>query len=122
MKKYLFLIIAFLNISLLFGQTNKELFYKANDFYQKRDYENAAKNYESITKQGYESAEVYYNLGNCYYKTNNIPLAILNYERAIKLAPGDEDIDMNLKIANLKIIDKIEPLPPLFFKNWWTGL
>jgi tetratricopeptide (TPR) repeat protein len=67
----------------------------------------------------YKNAEVYYNLGNCYYKLNNISKSILSYERALNLAPGDEDIQHNLKLANLRITDKIQPVPQMgIIKSW----
>jgi tetratricopeptide (TPR) repeat protein len=122
MKKLFILIITLLNFVSLFAGDTKELFDKANKYYQKGDYKKAADQYNSILKEGYESAEVYYNLGNCYYKLDSIPTAILNYERAKRLNPEDEDIDFNLKLANLRTVDKIEPLPPVFLKNWWADL
>lgn len=67
--------------------------------------------YESILAQEYRSAEVYYNLANAYYKKEDIARSILNYERALKLAPNDEDIEFNLRLANLRTVDKIEAVP-----------
>lgn len=122
-KYFLTLICIFLFGLLLADNTDlNSLFEKGNNFYQKSDYEAAAKTYEEIIKQGYESAELYYNLGNTYYKTGKIPNAILFYERAKKLAPNDEDINFNLKIANLQIIDKINPMPEFFLKRWWNNI
>lgn len=99
-----------------------ESFRKANESFQKGNYEEAITEYETILKSGYVSSELYYNLGNAYYKTSNIPAAILNYERSLKLHPGDADAEFNLKIANSQTIDKIEPLPEVFYKmrlNKW---
>jgi len=93
-------------------------FQKANELYQKQNYDSAAKIYESLVGQEYYSAEVYYNLANCYYKLNNISHAVLNYERALKLKPDDEDILFNLKVAQLKVIDKIETVPEIFYVRW----
>jgi tetratricopeptide (TPR) repeat protein len=61
---------------------------------------------------------VYYNLGNAYFKAGNFAKAILNYERARKLNPDDEDITFNLKLASLKVVDKIETVPVIFYKRW----
>ena len=93
-------------------------FKKANDYYQKSDYENAIVTYEGLVKKGATSAEVYYNLGNCYFKTGNVAKTILNYERARKLAPDDEDIDFNIRIAQLKVIDRMDAVPEIFYKRW----
>jgi tetratricopeptide (TPR) repeat protein len=94
----------------------------ANKAYAANEYEKAAEMYESILDSGYESAALYYNLGNAWFKNNNIPKAILNYERAKLLAPNDEDIRFNLELANQFVIDKIEPLPQPFFVNWGKQL
>jgi len=93
-------------------------FDSANTAYSQKEYDKAIQLYESIVTKNIEAPELYFNLGNAYYKTNNLGLAILNYERAKKLAPNDEDIAANLKIANLKIEDKIEPAPQLFLTEW----
>src|SRR5262245_17017514 len=94
-------------------------FENANQMYRAGGYDKASKLYEEILSQGYESPELYYNLGNCYYKLNNIPAAILQFERARKLRPQDEDIAHNLTLANLRTEDRIEPIPELFFVSWW---
>ena len=93
-------------------------FHKANELYQKQNYDSAAKIYESLAAREYYSADVYYNLGNCYYKMNNVARAILNYERALKYNPDDDDILFNLKVAQLKVVDKIEAVPEIFYVRW----
>lgn len=103
---------------LLAAKPQADLFRKANESFQKGNYEEAIRQYEDILKSGYVSPELYYNLGNAYFKTSNIPAAILNYERSLKLRPGDADAEFNLKIANSQTIDKIEPLPEVFYKRW----
>ena len=85
--------------------------------YIKGDYLTAIQVYESLLQQG-ESAEIYYNLGNSYYKTDNIAHAILNYERALILQPDNADIRANLDIARSKTIDKVTPIPEVFFITW----
>ena len=77
--------------------------------------------YEALLKQG-GSAELYYNLGNAYYRTENITKAVLNYERALLLSPGDRDIRFNLQIARSKTIDKIVPESEMFFITWYRAL
>jgi tetratricopeptide (TPR) repeat protein len=97
-------------------------FEQGNQHYRNASFSEAVKTYERIRATGRESAALYYNLGNAYFKLQNMPAAILNYERALRLAPGDEDIRYNLRLANLRVIDKIEPVPVLFFVEWWEGL
>ena len=93
----------------------------ANQFYSDGNYEDAVNQYESILNSGYESSELYFNLGNAYFKLNQIPSAILYYEKARKLAPEDEQINFNLALANSRIVDKMEPLPEFFLRTWWKG-
>lgn len=89
--------------------------------YIKGDYASAIDVYETLLQQG-QSAEVYYNLGNSYYKKNEIALAILNYERALLIQPGNGDIRANLEIARAKTVDKVTPIPEIFFVAWGKSL
>ena len=89
--------------------------------YIKNDYKSAIQIYEALLEKG-EAAEVYYNLGNCYYKTNDIAKSILNYERALLLDPGNTDIRVNLGMARAKTVDKITPIPDIFFVAWIKSL
>jgi hypothetical protein len=114
------IIISFSNLS--FGFQAENLFTKGNEYFQKNDFEKAAETYEGLIKSGYEGASLYYNLGNAYYRQGKLGYAILNYERALKLSPGDEDIQHNLALANTKTIDKIEDLPKFFIFQWWESL
>lgn len=94
----------------------------ANTAYSKGDFERSVKLYENILSKGFESSELYFNLGNAYFKSNNIAFAVLNYERAKKINPNDEDINVNLKLANQKIEDKIDAAPQLFLTQWKNGI
>jgi tetratricopeptide (TPR) repeat protein len=116
------LLVLLLACATSFAQEAAMNFSAANDLYRGGKYAEAISTYEKIVSNGYESPALYYNLGNAYYKSGNIPAAILNYERAKRLAPGDEDVLHNLRLANLRIVDKIEPVPRLFFVGWWDGL
>ena len=89
--------------------------------YIKDDYATAIQIYESLLKNG-ESADVYYNLGNSYYKAGEIAKAVLNYERALLMKPGNSDIRANLEVARAKTIDKVEPVPEVFFVSWAKAL
>ena len=89
--------------------------------YMRNDYASAIQLYETLLKDG-EAAEVYYNLGNSYYKSENIARAILNYERALLLQPSNADIRANLEIARAKTIDKVIPVAEIFFISWTKSL
>ncbi|MBI4945426.1 MAG: hypothetical protein HY840_03385 [Bacteroidetes bacterium] len=94
----------------------------ANHAYSKGNFEKASQLYKGIIAQGYESPEVYFNLGNSYYKLAKIGMSVLNYERAKKLSPQDADINFNLKLVSQKTLDKIEPAPKLFLEEWWDNI
>ena len=94
---------------------------EADSAFVQEHYQQAIKLYEEVLKKGV-SAELYYNLGNAYYRTENIPQAILNYERALLLSPGDRDIRFNLQIARSKTFDKIVPESEMFFVTWYRSL
>ena len=87
---------------------------QADSAYAAEKYEEAIPIYTALLKEG-EHADIYYNLGNCYYKTDRLALAILNYERAALLDPGSSDVRFNLELARSKTIDKITPESEMFF-------
>lgn len=89
--------------------------------YMKNDFASAIQIYEALLKKG-EAADIYYNLGNSYYKADNIAKAILNYERALLLQPGNADYRANLEVARSKTIDKMEAVPEIFFITWIKSL
>jgi tetratricopeptide (TPR) repeat protein len=91
---------------------------EGNRHYMDREYDLAVKCYSKVIEMGYESGELYYNLGNAYYKQENLPWAILNYEKALLLKPGNEDIRQNLALANARIVDKIDSIPDFFLHRW----
>lgn len=143
MKKILFLALSLIYSAISFGQDsltvdttsisvahkNEFSTVKSGEFtktvgdsaYAKNDYASAIQIYEGLLQQG-ESADLYYNLGNSYYKADNIAKAILNYERALLLKPGDNDIRFNLDLARSKTVDKVEPVPEIFFVTWIKSL
>ena len=94
---------------------------KADKAYSIEQYEAAAKLYQDLVAEG-ESPEVYYNLANCYYRLDEIAKAILWYERALLLSPGDSDIRFNLQMARSKTVDKIVPEEEIFFSRWYHSL
>lgn len=111
-----------LSAAALHAETAEQAFDQANQLYQQGKFTDAIEKYEAILQSGLVSAELYYNLGNAYYKTGNIGKAILNYERALRLQPNDDDIVHNLQLANLMLTDRIEPTPRLFIWDWWEGI
>ncbi len=119
MKKILFICMAFLAIVSVQAQNIQKMAEKA---YVKGDYQRVIQIYEFMLKQNGESADLYYNLGNAYYKSDQIAPAILNYERALLLAPGDEDIRQNLEIARLKTVDKITPIGSFLLADWVNAI
>ena len=114
---YIITLLALPLLSLGNDQVNT-LFAKANEQYTKGRYKEAIQTYQSILNDGYQSASIYFNLGNAYYKQGEIPSAILYYEKAHKVAPGDADIQFNIQLANSKTTDKIEPAPEFFLTKW----
>ncbi len=104
------------------GQTPDQMFQQANSLYQQGKVAEARDLYEGIRQAGLESGELYFNLGNAYYRTGDIGRAILNYERAMRLMPGDEDVRHNLDMANLRIADRLEPVPRLFIWDFWDAV
>ena len=119
---------SFLLVALLTGFFKKSLaneadtIRQANLEYASGYYEHALALYLSVTGKGFASSELYYNIGNAYFKLNRIPEAILYYERALRLAPRDENIRFNLELARTRTIDKIEPIPDLFYERWFRSL
>jgi len=118
-------IILFLTLILCFGQvalSQTDAEKQANNLYAKGDYSSAAKQYEKLLSQDGVAPEIYYNLGNAYYKSNEIGRSILNYERALRLSPSFEDARFNLELAQLKVVDNIVPSPTFFIGRWIQNL
>ena len=114
-------VIAFLTVAFCSSANAMATKANADQAYKKEQYQQAIADYEELLKQG-ANAEVYYNLGNAYYRTNNLTRAIINYERAALLSPGDGDVRFNLQLARSKTIDKITPESEMFFFNWYRQL
>ena len=101
---------------------DEQLEQQAEQMYAEGKYADAADIYTKILAEGKESADLYFNLGNCYYKLGENTRAILNYERSLLLNPGDDMVRYNLKMAQQAIVDKIEVLPELFLVRWYKAL
>ena len=122
MKKTVVIFYFFFFTAICFGTEPDALFDSAGNAYSSGNFQKASEYYESILSQGFESPEVYFNLGNAYFKIDRIGLSVLNYERAKKLLPHDDDIQYNLNLANQRTVDKIESSPKFFFGEWWENL
>jgi tetratricopeptide (TPR) repeat protein len=90
--------------------------------YKNGDYQKAIDSWEQILETGQHSAAVYFNMGNAYYKLNEIGPSIYYYEKALQLAPSDRDIKNNLAFAENARIDAIEPLPKTIFRVWYERI
>ncbi|MBI2720886.1 MAG: tetratricopeptide repeat protein [Bacteroidetes bacterium] len=102
---FLILIFSFTFNSQLFSN---ELLTKAEKAYDSKNYPEAIKLYEKLVSDGYKSYQLFFNLGNSYYRNKQLGKAIYNYELARKLNPNDEDVRINLGIAAAKTMDKID--------------
>ena len=118
MKKLLLINYLFISLSCL---ANDTIFSSANKLYSESNYIEACNLYLQIIEQGSESAELYFNIGNCYYRTNDWANAIWFFEKSLQLKKKKET-QKNLELTRLNTIDKIEPLPDLFYKKWWIIL
>ncbi len=123
MKHIILLIL--LSITSLSSIAQPDSLYKyieqGNKAYVENEFEKAILAYETVVQNGYSAAELYYNLGNAYYRNKNYKAAILNYERALRLAPDDENIKTNLEFAKNHIQDRIEEIPKLFIVKWFDN-
>jgi tetratricopeptide (TPR) repeat protein len=104
-------IILLLLSQVVIAQSADELFQKANEQYKLEQYETAITTYEQIEALGLTASELYYNIGNCYYKLNRVAPSIYNYEKALLINPLNEDARNNLVFARRLTIDNIEELP-----------
>ena len=90
--------------------------------YSEGSYDEAIDGFQKLVNEGYESPDLYSNLGSAYYKNGKIGKAVLFFERSIRLDPGNEDLQHNLMVARARTRDRIEPIPLLFFVQWWNDL
>ncbi len=122
LKRAMYLFILIVLPLLSFGNDQAAaLFAKGNASYAKGHYKEALEAYQKILKENSPSAELWFNMGNASYRMDDIPSALLYYERAHKLSPDDEDIKVNIRLANLKTTDKIEEAPRFFLNRWWLS-
>lgn len=124
MKKLIItiLILTAATVTLRAQAIQEQAFAKANFYYNECKYDTALMIYENIIEEGFVSAPLLYNIGNTYFKLRNYPMAILNYEKALKIDPNNEEIKQNLAIANSLITDKIAPMPVFFLTKLWKNI
>jgi tetratricopeptide (TPR) repeat protein len=121
-KKYILIILFIASIAnpAVSQDTNKDKFYQGVSYFTAGSYKEALQAWNEIYNTGYRSANLDYNIGNAYFKLNNIPSAILFYERAYLLKPADENINYNLQVARTLIVDRFQEIPELFFIKWYN--
>lgn len=119
MKKAIYIAL-FLYTSLAFTQ-NQDIFEQGKNHYNEANYEAAIQSWETILESGQHSAAVYFNLGNAYFKSNQLAFSIYYYEKALQLAPSDTDIQNNIAIAKSQTVDSIEPLPKNLISTWFEN-
>lgn len=122
MKKVIIIFILGLIQISLYSQTKLNvIFENANKLYAGEEYEESIKYYSQILDNGFESAEIYYNIGNAYFKLRNYPKAILNYERALLLDPENDNFQHNLAKAKMYNVDKVDEIPEFIVGSWFKS-
>ena len=111
-------IIFVLVTNLSFSQNSENYFKAGNDFYNNGQFEKALDSYFKVLNENYHSAELYFNIGNTYYKLDSIAHSIFYFEKAKKMSPMDRDILNNLGYAENMKIDLIEKLPKSQIENF----
>ena len=95
---------------------------KGTAFYAQKQYDSAAYYFEHIAAMKPQNSEVYYNLGNTYYRLNKIALSVLNYERALRINPDHKEAKENLILAQGRISNQIHAAGDIFFITWWQSI
>ena len=118
-KIFVFLFISLVSINL---SANEPLLDSAESNYAASNFETAVQHYQSILKKGLSSPDIYYNLGNCYFRNGELGNAILYYEKALKMDPSHKNSAFNLTLAKTKRIDKFDEVPQFSFDVVLIGL
>ncbi|HUH46507.1 MAG TPA: tetratricopeptide repeat protein [Arenibacter sp.] len=114
-------VLIFFIVTLGYSQ-NQQLFDRATTLYNEGKYEEAVESYLHILESGEHSAELYFNLGNTYYKLDSIAPSIYYFEKALLLKPNDKDVLNNLTYARNMTLDAIEPLPQTTLSKIYKGI
>lgn len=122
MKKFF----AYISLSLLslnmFSADVDALADSAQNYFMQTRYAEAVVLYDSICRMGYSSSDLYYNMGNCYFRLNEIPYSVYYYEKSLMLNPSNSDAEFNLNIANRSLKQVVEVLPKPFYERWGTAV
>ncbi|MDD2488652.1 MAG: tetratricopeptide repeat protein [Bacteroidales bacterium] len=122
MKKFRYLIIMLLISLASFAKANDDLYEKGNSLFNDKKYDQALKTYLTIEKQNKFSADLYYNIGNTYFRLNDYANSILYYERGLRLKPNNNNIENNLKVAKARLKGDVYIVPDFFLKRWWRTI
>ncbi|MEI6047885.1 MAG: tetratricopeptide repeat protein [Bacteroidota bacterium] len=117
---FTFLFVFSFSFEVVYGETSTEKFNQGVTYFTSGSYKEALQVWTDIYNTGYRSANLNYNIGNAYFKLNDIPDAIIFYERAYLLSPADENINYNLQIARTLIVDRFQEIPEIFFVRWYN--
>ncbi|MGE5436694.1 MAG: tetratricopeptide repeat protein [Syntrophothermus sp.] len=117
MKSIIVIIIFLLSFN-SFAEDYTSIYKKGMENYKQANYDSAVINFEKVVNAGYESSDLYYNIGNSYFRKGRLADAVLFYERALKLSPYDKDIKHNLNFVNSKLVDKPLIYPKFFLFEW----
>jgi len=124
MRKLFFLLVLLTSVNILYAVSSTEFpdekFKEGTELYISGKYQEALEIWLFIYNSGFRSANLNYNIGNAFFKLNDIPHAILFYERALLLKPADEDISYNLQVARTFVVDKFVEVPEFFIVTWFN--
>lgn len=124
MKKIFFILSILLSSIISHAELpiNSQYWKKANSAYQQKQFDSAIFYYEQILMTQMHNPTVHYNLGNAYYKSNQVGQAVLSYERALFYQPNFDKAKDNMLLAKSRIPNSIKQVPDIFFVQWWNGL
>ncbi|WP_190277388.1 tetratricopeptide repeat protein [Taibaiella lutea] len=122
-RNYFLMFVLLLISAPVFAADNDAALWKnANQLYVQKSYDSAARIYETLLKTNEGNAQLHYNTGNAYFRSNKIGLAVLHYEKAARLDPSNKEISDNLLLARSKVQDNMQETNPIFFVAWWNAL
>ena len=114
------LVLVLISFQLSAFENNLSVVEQANEAYRTGDYTTALQQYKELLSEGYNSTDLHYNLGNTYYRLNQIGRAVLHFEKAALLQPRDKDILHNLEVIRKSLPDQLDDIPDFFVAQWWT--
>ncbi len=112
MKKFLLifflLVVSSVNLFAAVDSNVQTIFHQANEAYLARDFKKAVELYTDLQKKGIQSGDLFYNLGNTYYRTGRVGWAVYYYMKALQLEPRDRDLVANFQAVTSKRVDQFE--------------